>query len=161
LSTTARYEAETSIPVIKDELQHHAGVVTAHSEIKQLNRQVEHALMNAERFATIAWLMGFHPYPHDVFEKCWEDVLYNQFHDILAGTSLESSYEDSRDQLGAARHRADVIANQAIQTIARHIDTSAEGNTIVAFNPLPWPVNARPDSAAHNRALHRSYLSYR
>ena len=133
----------SSIPVIKDELQHHArGCYSAHSEIKRLNRQVEQALMNAERFATIAWLMGFHPYPHDVFEKCWEDVLYNQFHDILAGTSLESSYEDSRDQLGAARHRADVIANQAIQTIARHIDTSAEGNSIVAFNPLPWPVNA-------------------
>jgi alpha-mannosidase len=134
--------AETSIPVIKNELQHHArGCYSVHSEIKRLNRQVEHALMNAERFATIAWLMGFHPYPQEVFEKCWQDVLYNQFHDILAGTSLETSYEDSRDQLGAARHRADVIANQAIQSIARNIDTSAEGNTIVAFNPLPWPVN--------------------
>lgn len=133
---------ETSIPVISDELQHHArGCYSAHSEIKRLNRRAEHALMSAERFATIAWLMGFHAYPHDVFEKCWEDVLYNQFHDILAGTSLESSYEDSRDQLGAARHRADVIANQAIQTIAHNIDTSAEGNTIIAFNPLPWPVN--------------------
>ena len=132
-----------SIGVIEKDLQHHArGCYSVHSEIKRMNRQVEHALMNAERFATIAWLLGAQPYPHDAFEKCWKDLLYNQFHDILAGTSLESSYEDARDQLGAARHRADVIMNNAIQTIARDIDTSAEGNSLVAFNPLPWPVTA-------------------
>lgn len=129
------------ISTIANELQHHArGCYSAHSEIKRLNRQVEHALMTAERFATIAWLMGSREYPHDAFEKCWKDLLYNQFHDILAGTSLESSYQDSRDQLGAARHRADVILNAAVQTIARDIDTSCEGNTLIAFNPLPWPV---------------------
>lgn len=134
---------EGDIPTIKNELQHHArGCYSAHSEVKRLNRQVEHALMNAERFATIAWLMGSQPYPHDAFEKCWKDLLYNQFHDILAGTSLESSYEDTRDQLGAARHRADVIANLAVQSIARDIDTSGAGNTMVAINPLPWPVTA-------------------
>lgn len=132
-----------SIPTISNELQHHArGCYSVHSEIKRLNRRVEHALMNAERFATIAWLLGFDSYPHDSFEKCWKDLLYNQFHDILAGTSLESTYEDSRDQLGAARHRADVILNAAIQKIARSVDTSADGNAVIAFNPLPWPVTA-------------------
>lgn len=130
-----------SISIICNELQHHArGCYAAHSQIKRLNREVEHALMTAERFATIAWLLGSWEYPHDAFEKCWKDLLYNQFHDILAGTSLESSYEDSRDQLGAARHRAHVILNAAVQTIARDMDTSAPGNTLIAFNPLPWPV---------------------
>ena len=134
---------ESNIPVMQNELQHHArGCYSAHSEMKRLNRQVEHALMSAERFATVAWLLGVHPYPHDAFARCWQDLLYNQFHDIIAGTSLELSYEDTRDQLGAARHRADVIANAAIQSIARNIDTSAAGNTIVAINPLPWPVSA-------------------
>ncbi|MFA7692770.1 MAG: alpha-mannosidase [Candidatus Hydrogenedentes bacterium] len=132
-----------AIPTLERELQHHGrGCYTAHSDIKRLNRQVEHTLMTAERFATIAWLLGFDAYPHDAFEKCWKDLLYNQFHDILAGTSLESTYEDSRDQLGAARHRADVILNAAIQKIAKNVDTSAGGNSIIAFNPLPWPVTA-------------------
>ena len=130
-----------AIPTIKNELQHHArGCYSAHAEMKRLNRQVEHALMTAERFATAAWLLNAQPYPHDQFEKAWKDLLYNQFHDILAGTSLESSYEDTRDQLGAARHRAAVISNQAAQSIARDIDTSADGNTIVVINPLTWPV---------------------
>lgn len=134
--------APETIPVIRTDLQHHArGCYSAHAEVKRLNRRVEHALMAAERFATAAWLLDAQPYPHDQFEKAWTDLLYNQFHDILAGTSIESSYEDTRDQLGAARHRADVIINQSVQSIARDIDTSVEGNTIVVVNPLTWPVN--------------------
>jgi alpha-mannosidase len=132
---------KASIPTIATDLQHHArGCYGAHSEIKRLNRQCEHALMAAERFTTVAWLLEGQAYPQEHFERAWKDVLYNQFHDVLAGTSIESAYQDTRDQLGAARHRADVIANEAIQRIARAIDTSAEGNTVVTVNPLPWPV---------------------
>ncbi len=131
----------SAIPTIATDLQHHArGCYAAHSEIKRLNRQCEHALMSAERFATAAWLLEAYDYPLDQFEKAWKDVLYNQFHDVLAGTSLESAYQDTRDQLGAARHRADIITNEAIQRIARSIDTTDDGNTILAINPLPWPV---------------------
>ncbi|MBP8131179.1 MAG: alpha-mannosidase [Candidatus Hydrogenedentes bacterium] len=147
-STTERYfealmdaHGPEWFPTISRDLQHHArGCYSAHAWLKRLHRHVEHALMTAERFATAAWLLNARAYPHDQFEKAWKDLLYNQFHDILAGTCLESSYEDTRDQLGAARHRAHVIVNDAIQSIARDIDTSAEGNTIVVINPLTWPV---------------------
>ena len=130
-----------SIPRITTDLQHHArGCYSVHSEIKRLNRECEHALMSAERFATAAWLLEGHPYPQEALQRCWEDLLYNQFHDILAGTSIEVSYQDSRDQLGAARHRGDVIKNESIQHIARSVNTTGEGNTVIAVNPLPWPV---------------------
>jgi len=137
------FQAETpSIPTIKNELQHHArGCYSAHARLKRLHRQVEHALMTAERFAAVAWLLEAQAYPHDQFQKAWCDLLYTQFHDILAGTSIPSAYEDTRDQLGAARHRADVITSQAIQSIARDVDTTAPGNTILVINPLPWPVD--------------------
>lgn len=132
--------AET-LPLMAEELQYHArGCFSVHEEIKRLNRSVEHSLMTAERFATAAWLLGALEYPQDAFEKCWKDLLFNQFHDTLGGTSLQSAYEDSRDQLGAARHRADIILNQSVQSIARDVDTSAEGNPVLAINPLPWPV---------------------
>ncbi len=132
---------KSAIPVIATDLQHHAqGCYTTHAEVKRLNRSTEHALMAAERFATAAWLVQDHPYPKEVLEKAWKDLLYNQFHDILAGSSLESSYEDARDQLGAARHAANVVRNESIQVIARAVDTTAEGNTIMVVNPLPWPV---------------------
>ncbi|MBX7256456.1 MAG: alpha-mannosidase [Candidatus Hydrogenedentes bacterium] len=132
---------EKAIATISTDLQHHAqGCYTTHADIKRLNRSTEHALMAAERFATAAWLTQNHSYPQDVLEKAWKDLLYNQFHDILAGTSLESSYEDARDQLGAARHAANVVRNESIQVIARAVDTTPEGNTLMVVNPLPWPV---------------------
>lgn len=130
-----------AIPVIATDLQHHArGCYSVHSEIKRINRECEHALMTAERFATACWLLEGQPYPGEFLEAAWKDVLYNQFHDILAGTSIESSYQDARDQLGAARHRAHAITNWSVQRLARTINTSAPGNTIVVINPLPWPV---------------------
>lgn len=132
-----------AVPVTRAELQHHArGCYSAHSEIKRLNRQVEHALMTAERFATLGWLMGAFPYPSSQLEKSWKDLLFNQFHDILGGSSLESAYDDARDALGGARHRADVIRNQAVQAIGRDVDTTPDGNTLIVINPLTWPVDA-------------------
>ncbi|MCP4638932.1 MAG: alpha-mannosidase [bacterium] len=129
------------IPTIDHDLQHHArGCYSVHAEVKHLNRAAEHALMSAERFAAAAWLLQGHPYPQQKIEEAWKLVLYNQFHDILAGTSIEVSYDDTRDQLGSARNTAMEIRNESLQTIARKVDTSAEGNTIMVVNPLPWPV---------------------
>lgn len=130
-----------AVPTMRRELQHHArGCYSAHAELKRLNRRTEHELLQAERFATAAWLLDAQPYPAGQLELAWKDLLYNQFHDILAGTSIASSYQQTRDQLGAARHRAETIANRALQSMARDIDTTAEGNTIVIINPVTWDV---------------------
>ncbi|HIJ65518.1 MAG TPA: alpha-mannosidase [Candidatus Hydrogenedentes bacterium] len=132
---------DEDIPVIDTDLQMHAvGCYSVHSEIKRLNRQAEHALMAAERWATAAWLALRRPYPAAEIERAWRDVLYNQFHDILAGTSIETAYADARDQFGRARRIASEITNEAIQTMAQRIDTAAEGNTLIVFNSLPWRV---------------------
>ncbi len=132
---------ESHIPVLATDLQHHArGCYSAHAGVKRMNRRAEHELMLGERLATIAWLLTGHPVPKERLARAWQYVLYNQFHDILAGTSLEASYEDARDQQGAARTIAVETANEALQVIARNIDTTPEGNTVIAFNPLPWAV---------------------
>ena len=129
------------IPAIATDLQHHArGCYSVHAETKAMNRSTEHALMAAERWACVDWLVNGSAYPQRELESAWKDLLYNQFHDILAGSSIEPSYEDTRDQVGGARFTAKRVTNAALQRIARHIDTTADGNTIVVFNPLPWPV---------------------
>ncbi|MBN2307475.1 MAG: alpha-mannosidase, partial [Candidatus Hydrogenedentes bacterium] len=128
-----------AVPTIDRDLQHHArGCYSVQSEVKRLNRHAEHALMSAERFAAVEWLVHDRPVPQGRLEEAWEFVLYNQFHDILAGTSIETSYEDTRDQLGAARATAAGIENESVQALAGDIDTMAAGNTIVVVNPLPW-----------------------
>lgn len=129
------------IPVVHDELQHHAsGCYAAHSGIKRWNRQAENRLISAEKFAAIAYRLTGMPYPREEFARAWKQVLFNQFHDTLAGTSLEAAYDDARDQLGEALAIADRVQNDAIQSIAWAIDIPAQEGVkpLTVFNPHAW-----------------------
>lgn len=134
-------EPPDMVPEVSGELQHHArGCYSACAPIKRLNRSVEHALMNVERWATVAWLEGLMEYPKAALEEAWKTLLFNQFHDILAGTCIERACEEAMDQLRGARASAQMLGNRIHQAVAREIDTRGDGNCVVVFNPLPWPV---------------------
>jgi alpha-mannosidase len=130
-----------SLPVVHDDLQHHAsGCYAAHSGVKRSNRKAEVLLTTAEKFAALAaWTTG-QPYPRKDFTQAWKNVLFNQFHDILAGTSVESAYEDARDLYGEAASLASRGMNDALQSLAWRVRIDAqEGMTpIVVFNPHAW-----------------------
>src|SRR5690349_16795403 len=67
------------IPVVHDDLQHHAsGCYAAHSGVKQWNRQAENLLIAAEKFSAIAECVTRQPYACDLAEA-WKRVLFNQF----------------------------------------------------------------------------------
>jgi len=132
-----------SLPVVQTDLQHHArGCYTSHSEVKRLNRRCEHALMQAERWSAVGTVLQNLPIEREQIQDAWETVLFHQFHDILAGTSIEAAYQDVRNAYGSVLWTADKIRNRVIQEIAKRIDTSGEGRSIIVFNPLPWPVSA-------------------
>lgn len=133
------------LPTVHDDLQHHAsGCYAAHSAVKRLNRWAEHQLLIAEKFAALAsWVTG-QPYPASELARGWKNVLFNQFHDILAGTSLEEAYDDAAYTYGEALAIADRSANNGIQSLAWQIriDPEPDMKPIVVFNPHAWPVNA-------------------
>jgi alpha-mannosidase len=130
-----------SLPVVHDDLQHHAsGAYAAHSGIKRWNRKAENLLATAEKFSALAsWTTG-QPYPAADLALAWKNVLFNQFHDILAGTSLESAYEDARDLYGEASSLAGRALNNALQSLAWQvrIEPSPGMTPIVVFNPHAW-----------------------
>ncbi|MEQ7009101.1 glycoside hydrolase family 38 C-terminal domain-containing protein [Actinopolymorpha sp. B17G11] len=131
------------IPTWRGDLQHHAaGCYAAHSGIKAWVRSAEHALMTAEKWATVAAHVAGTRYPHEELTHAWKQVLFNQFHDILPGTSIEPAYDDARDQLGEARSIARRTVNLALQTLARDVDVRfREGDQpVMVFNPHPWAV---------------------
>lgn len=137
----AQAQAGKAIPVVDEELQHHArGCYTVHSEVKRQNRRVEHLLLTAERVASMAWALLRREYPQQAFTEAWQSLLFNQFHDILAGTSLPEGYEDARDLFGHSATLGSFALHTSMQAITRHIDTRGEGNPLVVFNPLPWEV---------------------
>jgi alpha-mannosidase len=128
------------LPVVHDELQHHAsGCYSAHSGIKRWNRQAENLLLAAEKWAAIAGRVTGQPYPHNLGEA-WKLVLFNQFHDTMAGTAIEAAYDDARDQLGEARAIAGRALNFAVQSIAWNVRIPAEAGMkpLIVFNPHAW-----------------------
>ncbi len=157
-----RRALEREHPTWTGELQHHArGCYSTHSTVKRLNRQAEHALLEAETWSVVAAGYG-KPYPRAALTDAWHKLLFNQFHDILAGTSLESAYVDAERELGAALEVASRTTFTAQQVIAAQIDTRragrdapevirrldwtpqawttdlGDGVPVVVFNPNPW-----------------------
>ena len=122
------------LPVVEEELQYHSiGCYTVVHEVKQNMRRAEHGLVSAEK--TIG------TYPEDAvrddskkIDEAWRKVLYNQFHDIYAGTSLASAYDDARDQLGSARDTADSIINDTLFRRMRRLPDD-RFQRIFVFNP--------------------------
>lgn len=124
-------------PVVHGELLHHAaGCYSVHSEIKKWNRLAENRLIAAEKWSVFAQHDTNLVYP-DNFTQGWKDVLFNQFHDILAGTSIETAYEDARNAYGSAIHCADFNLNNALQSISWNINIPMETEMmpLVVFNP--------------------------
>jgi alpha-mannosidase len=144
-STPNRYfesvrQQNLPLPVVHTEFQHHAsGCYAAHSGVKRWNRLAENRLIAAEKWSALAsWVTG-QPYP-DEFGQAWKGVLFNQFHDILAGTSLEAAYDDAQHLYGEAMAIADRGLNYAVQSFSWNIRIEQEEGTkpIVVFNPHSW-----------------------
>ncbi|MFL5955354.1 MAG: alpha-mannosidase [Gaiellaceae bacterium] len=133
--------AADDLPVWRGELQYHApGCYTTHSGIKRWNRRAENLLQRAEKWSAVADRTGAQAYPLRELAEAWRLLLFNQFHDTLAGTSIEPAYEDARDQIGHASSIAALAFNRAVQSIARQIQIPFEEDTwpVVVFNPHPW-----------------------
>jgi alpha-mannosidase len=143
------------LPVVAGELQHHArGCYAAHATIKRLNRRAEAALAAAERWSTVAHAVSGLPYPHEELSRAWRGLLLNQFHDTLAGTAIESAYDDARHQLGETMAIAQRAANAALGRLSQRIAIPAEDDMqpLVVFNPHPWPVRALVEHEVAGRA---------
>jgi len=126
-------------PVVKEDLQHHAvGCYTAVSEIKRQNRSAETLLMTTERFATAASALNLAAGQQPTLTAAWKRVLFNQFHDILAGSSIRPVYDDADFDYAAVHRDASDALNRALDAFSRNLNTAGNGQAVVVFNPLPW-----------------------
>ncbi len=127
------------LPVWKDELylEYHRGVYTSQANTKQNNRRSEELLLNAEKFETLA-PRGATAYPQEGLTSAWRTVLFNQFHDVFAGSSINAVYQDAdRDYARVRRVTTDSIAT-ALDRIVQAVHTDGGRVPVVVFNPLSW-----------------------
>ena len=130
------------LPRIEKELQYVAqGAYTSCSNIKYGLRQLENELFRAESALVVAQRLGvLKDGLKAELDEAWQAVLFNQFHDLGAGTAFPPAVDDTMLQLGHGRHLADRVANRACQAIFRRLDATKMEFCHFVFNPLPWPV---------------------
>ncbi len=129
-------------PIWADELylELHRGTYTTHSIIKKMNRLGEISMETLEKMFSVACLHNLCPYPKDAIEKHWKIVLYNQFHDILPGSSIPEVYEDTLLEYGQVMDFYRNESKRILQacSVVLKSDGSKKTATLVAFNPLNW-----------------------
>ncbi|NWF91104.1 MAG: alpha-mannosidase [Ignavibacteriaceae bacterium] len=135
-----RSEDLSNIPTWNDELylEYHRGTLTTQSNTKQWNRNLEVLLTNTEKYSSIANLFGY-SYPKNNLKDAWSGVLFNQFHDILPGSSIREVYIDSDKDYKLSERVAKFELDKALENISSRINTkNIDWKPLIVFNPLSW-----------------------
>ncbi len=127
------------LPILRDDLQHHSrGCYTVVSEVKSRNRRLEAALLNAEVFCSMATMLFGVRYPRMNLRQSWETLLFHQFHDVLAGTSIKPAYDDAFRAFDVAEGLTRSATEMALEAFCLRIRTTGkEGQPLLIFNPAP------------------------
>jgi alpha-mannosidase len=115
--------------------------------------------LTAERLCLLAARLTGADYPAAELERAWKNVLFNQFHDILAGCCIESAYADAFYLHGECMSITERAINRAMQAISAQVETARGhapgelchkhfltwehkelGTPVLVFNPHAFPV---------------------
>ena len=169
-------EGKIAIPTWKDEmyLEYHRGVMTTQANHKRNMRESEEQALNAEKYASFAWLGG-DAYPNAEFTEAWKKITFNGFHDLAAGSGIGIIYKEAQDDFDQVRRATNEISAKALHTLAAGVNTRGAGEVpVLVFNPLAWPrsgvvtvdvqlpaasANGVSVADAHGRILPASVLS--
>jgi alpha-mannosidase len=103
-------------------LEYHRGVYTTQAMHKKNMRDSEEEVLNAEKFSSLAWLFGA-KYPGDELTEDWKKVLFNQFHDLAAGSGIGVIYKDAQKDYDWVRMSTGEIEGGALNDIVAQINT--------------------------------------
>ena len=128
-----------SIPTWKSELyfEYHRGVMTTQAQHKRSMRESSEEVLNAEKWASLAWLDG-RAYPGAELTEDWKKVLFNQFHDLAAGSGIGVIYKDAQKDYAVVRWSTNAITAGASRTLLERVKTQGAGTPVVVMNPLGW-----------------------
>ena len=127
-------------PVWRDELylELHRGCATSRPDQKRHNRTLERLLREADlAFALAAAHPGgeMEPEPGVGTSPDWRPLLFQQFHDILPGTSVPEVFDQAEPQWRAARRQARRQRDGALQTWLGGLDGGG-GWWVAQLQPL-------------------------
>lgn len=133
-----------AVPVWNGELylESHRGTLTTHARVKKGNRECEMRLREAEVWASVAAARLGAEIPAEALDAAWKNVLLNQFHDILPGTSIEPVYAGVHARYDETRATAERTVTDALAalTTAGVPEAESETGVFTVWNSLGWSI---------------------
>jgi alpha-mannosidase len=129
----------TSAPLIKGDLQRaFTGCYTSLSRIKRAAQKSLAQIIQTETLQTAIWWLYNKEYPETKLGEIWEDHLFNDFHDILPGTCIESAEQDALKLYGRSEESARRLRMEAAVCYARQnpFENAYLPVTVLNTNPV-------------------------
>ncbi|KAF9193219.1 Glycoside hydrolase, 38 vacuolar alpha mannosidase [Haplosporangium sp. Z 767] len=118
----------------------HRGTYTSQASIKKYNRKLEFLLRDVEIVSTVC--MGLDrnfKYPKAELDILWKNLLLNQFHDVLPGSSIELANIDAREIYKEIETKAKSLLDESLDCLYQSSPSQSGGNAAYfAFNSLGW-----------------------
>lgn len=131
-------EGRAHLPVTSRDMSlYHAATSMSRSELKIANRLGENVLIAAEKFATIANLLGAQ-YPEKALDKAWRQILCGQHHDSITGTHNEISFVDLMNAYREVLELGADVLERALEYIGQAIDVGGAERPLAVYNSLAW-----------------------
>lgn len=146
LAREAAAGEEKFLPVVKGELNFVLrGCYSSVARFKYAFRRAEALIQRADKTGSVISAAIGAPAP--ALDKAWDAVLFNTFHDVLPGTSIERAYDDQAAWLGTATHDSQRVELAALNALGLNVDSSVEepednvpsGVAPLVWNPHPYP----------------------
>ncbi len=118
-------------------LEYHRGTYTSQADNKKYNRKSEFGMCNVEALSVVASKLGIDGFDKMEHDKKWEDILINQFHDVLPGSSINEVYKDSDYMYGKIFEYIDGAEQKLLNGIAQNVQSSG----YLVFNPNSFTLN--------------------
>ena len=110
---------KTLLPRVSGELQMHA--IGCYSVVGEIKKKLQDAELAIEEAQTAYNALGEQKNINSInhcFEKNWKRILFNQFHDILGGTSIQEACLDTVNELsGVIVEGEDITSTLCIQNL--------------------------------------------
>jgi alpha-mannosidase len=125
-------------PQTRDMNPVYTGCDVSYIDTKQAQRAAEVAVLDGERLATLAALLGAERYPGSELDKAWRQLAFGAHHDAITGSESDQVYLDLLGGWREAYELGRSVRDAAIVEIAQRADTSGAGRPVIAVNTLSW-----------------------
>lgn len=131
-------ESGAHLPVTSRDMSlYHAATAMSRINLKIGNRLGENVLLMAERFATIASLLGA-VYPDKALDKAWRQLLCGQHHDSITGTHNEISYIDLMNSYREVLELGSDVLDRTLDYLGKAVESDGIDRPLLVFNPVAW-----------------------